>query len=1052
MNVEMAGGSEGANQNHMATNGQIDTDLYSRQIGAFGFETMGKLIKMKILISGLRGLGIETAKNLVLAGPNTVTIHDDSLVEMRDLGSNFYLSEEDVGKKSRAQACLMKLAELNTYVSVNIHTGPITPDLLKNFNVCIFSETSRRSLIEYNNFCRSQSPPIGFIAADCFGLAASVFVDFGDQFTCHDKDGEEPKSAIINGITQDNPGSVTLHSERPLPFQDGDYVTFSEVRGMTEVNDLPPQQIKTTGKYTFTFGDTSKFQPYEREGIVTQAKVPVTLKFKSYETCCAKPLADGEEMLMVPDLAKFGRSEQLHFATQACLHYMDKHGRLPPVRDASAVSDCMEIATRLNEEAQKDGDGTVTVEKIDEMVLKAVVSYASCQISPMVAFIGGVVAQEAVKYTGKFGPLRQWLYVDAFECLGKEEATDTASTNSRYDDQIAIFGQVFQQKLANMKIFLVGAGALGCEFLKNFALMGVCCGGKGKLTVTDMDRIEVSNLNRQFLFRKEHVGKPKSKTAAAAAEEMNKELKVESSEVRVGPDTEDTFNDAFWDSLDCTVNALDNIQARLYVDQRCVWYLKPLLESGTLGTKANVQVVLPHMTQSYGDSQDPPEESIPLCTLKHFPHQIEHTIEWSRDAFQGLFQDGPQEVLTFLKDPQAYLAKLSTEGSPALQRERLVKIKTLLTTIKTGATMQACVDRAVKVFQDFFHDQIAQLIHTFPLDHTTSEGQPFWSGPKRPPTPISFDASDDTHLDFVMSCANLFAFNMGVPECRDRNALRDMARNVKVEPFRPKEMKIKTSDTDTTVEGSSDDEMVIQKLSAELSAIDEAFKKSISLNPSEFEKDDDTNFHIDFITACANLRARNYKITEADRHKCKMIAGKIIPAIATTTAMVTGMVSLELFKVVNRAERKIEDFKNAFVNLALPLFLFSEPLPPIKTVDKDHDPIIMGPVKARPYGFTPWDKVHISISNGTLRDLIDYLARHHQVSVMILSVGNACLYNAYLPTHRNRLDKQIVRLWEEISRSTLPPGRTYVAVEASCADSNDQTDVIIPTIKFQFTD
>jgi ubiquitin-activating enzyme E1 len=148
---------------------------------------------------------------------------------------------------------------------------------------------------------------------------------------------------------------------------------------------------------------------------------------------------------------------------------------------------------------------------------------------------------------------------------------------------------------------MVGAGALGCELIKAFALMGVGC-GEGQVHVTDNDNIEVSNLNRQFLFRKHNVGHSKSKVACDIAKTMNKGLKALDYMTRVGPDTEETFNDDFWTSLDFVVNAVDNINARLYVDDRCVWYGKPLLESGTLGTKCNSQMIVPHVTQSYGDS------------------------------------------------------------------------------------------------------------------------------------------------------------------------------------------------------------------------------------------------------------------------------------------------------------------------------------------------------------------------------------------------------------------------------------------------------------------
>ncbi len=93
----------------MVEESKIDTNLYSRQIGTFGMEAMGKLIKMNVLIVGLRGLGVETAKNLILAGPKSVTLYDPTLVNIGDLTSNFYCKEAHVGKVTRAEASFEKL-------------------------------------------------------------------------------------------------------------------------------------------------------------------------------------------------------------------------------------------------------------------------------------------------------------------------------------------------------------------------------------------------------------------------------------------------------------------------------------------------------------------------------------------------------------------------------------------------------------------------------------------------------------------------------------------------------------------------------------------------------------------------------------------------------------------------------------------------------------------------------------------------------------------------------------------------------------------------------
>jgi ubiquitin-activating enzyme E1 len=87
------------------------------------------------------------------------------------------------------------------------------------------------------------------------------------------------------------------------------------------------------------------------------------------------------------------------------------------------------------------------------------------------------------------------------------------------------------------------------------------------------------------------------------------------------------FHDTFWENLSVVINALDNVNARLYVDQRCLYFQKPLLESGTLGAKCNTQMVIPHLTENYGASRDPPEKQAPMCTVHSFPHNIDHLLD-----------------------------------------------------------------------------------------------------------------------------------------------------------------------------------------------------------------------------------------------------------------------------------------------------------------------------------------------------------------------------------------------------------------------------------------
>lgn len=251
-------------------------------------------------------------------------------------------------------------------------------------------------------------------------------------------------------------------------------------------------------------------------------------------------------------------------------------------------------------------------------------------------------------------------------------------------------------------MFIVGSGALGCELLKNVALMGVSCGSQGKLTITDDDVIEKSNLSRQFLFRDWNIGQAKSTVAASAAASINPRLNIEALQNRVGPETENVFHDAFWENLSIVINALDNVNARLYVDQRCLYFQKPLLESGTLGAKCNTQMVIPHLTENYGASRDPPEKQAPMCTVHSFPHNIDHCLTWARSEFEGLLEKTPAEVNAYLSNPSEYTSSMKNAGD-AQARDTLERVRECLDRERCE-TFQDCITWARLKYFSFLDD------------------------------------------------------------------------------------------------------------------------------------------------------------------------------------------------------------------------------------------------------------------------------------------------------------------------------------------------------------
>ncbi|XP_059626436.1 ubiquitin-activating enzyme E1 1-like [Cornus florida] len=1007
----------------------IDEDLHSRQLAVYGRETMRRLFASNILISGMQGLGAEIAKNLVLAGVKSVTLHDEGKVELMDLSSNFLFSESDVGK-NRALASVQKLQELNNAVVISTLPTISTKEQLSGFQAVVFTDINLERAIEFNDYCHSHQPPIAFIKTEVRGLFGSVFCDFGPEFTVFDVDGEEPHTGIIASVSNDNPALVSAVDDERLEFQDGDLVVFSEIHGMTELNDGKPRKIVSARPYSFTLDeDTTKFGMYEKGGIVTQVKQPKILNFKPLREALSDP---GDFLLS--DFSKFDRPPLLHVAFQALDKFISELGRFPVAGSEDDAQKLISIASNFNESL---GDGKL--EDINPKLLRHFAFGSRAVLNPMAAMFGGIVGQEVMKAcSGKFHPLFQFFYFDSIESLPTEplEPNEFRPLNSRYDAQISVFGSQLQKKLEDAQVFVVGSGALGCEFLKNLALMGVSCNGQGKLTITDDDVIEKSNLSRQFLFRDWNIGQAKSTVAASAATAINSRLHIEALQNRVGPETENVFDDAFWENLGVVINALDNVNARLYVDQRCLYFQKPLLESGTLGAKCNTQMVIPHLTENYGASRDPPEKQAPMCTVHSFPHNIDHCLTWARSEFEGLLEKVPAEVNAYLSNPSEYTSAMRNAGD-AQARENLERVIECLDKERCE-TFQDCITWARIRFEDYFANRVKQLIFTFPEDAATSTGAPFWSAPKRFPRPLQFTTGDSSHLHCIMAGSILRAETFGIPIpdwAKNPKMWAEAVDKVMVPEFQPREgVKIVTDEKATSLSAASiDDAAVIKELIMKLEQCRKNLPSGFMMKPIQFEKDDDTNYHMDLIAGLANMRARNYSIPEVDKLKAKFIAGRIIPAIATATAMATGLVCLELYKVLNGGH-KLEDYRNTFANLALPLFSMAEPVPPKI-------------IKHRDMSWTVWDRWIVK-DNPTLRDLLQWLQKKG-LNAYSISCGSCLLYNSMFPRHKDRMDKKVVDLAREVAKVELPPYRHHLDLVVACEDDEDN-DIDIPQMSIYF--
>ncbi|RDW75092.1 hypothetical protein BP6252_06234 [Coleophoma cylindrospora] len=480
------------------------------------------------------------------------------------------------------------------------------------------------------------------------------------------------------------------------------------------------------------------------------------------------------------------------------------------------------------------------------------------------------------------------------------------------------------------RILMVGAGGIGCELLKNLVLTGF-----GEIHIVDLDTIDLSNLNRQFLFRHEHIKKSKALVAKEAAHQFNPKVKLEAHHANI-KDSE--FNVDWFKGFTMVFNALDNLEARRHVNKMCLAADVPLIESGTTGFNGQVQVIKKGVTACYDCSVKETPKTFPVCTIRSTPSQPIHCIVWGKSYLLS-------EIFGTSEDESKEMDH-SEDSENAMEIEKLRQESQALKKIKEA---MGTSEFPQLLFDKVYKDDIVRL----------RSMEDMWKT-RRPPEALDYATVLKTAEESALVKEDVI---------KDGQRIWNLEENLLV---------FKDS---------------LERLSARLQA--EKEKAAATADSAEpvitFDKDDEDT--LDFVAASSNLRSLIFGIECKSRFDIKQMAGNIIPAIATTNAIVAGLCVLESFKVL----------KGEYLNTKE---IFLSPFAPERLLNPDR---MRRPNPDCPVCSVAQTRVLVDMTRATLNDLVEDFLRMELGYGEEFSVSNEAglLYD---PDETDNLSKKLSEL------------------------------------------
>ena len=1067
-----------------------DFQLYSRQLVCDGITSFKRLMSSTILIYGMRGLGVEVAKNIILKGPEKVTIFDPEIAKIRDMNSNFYLEEKDINNERRDKAILKKLQLLNENVSVDFIDKNKIEDIFEiivNYNIVIITELVPTKIsIKIDGICRENK--IYFIYGAVCGLTCFLFNDFGEKhIIIEESDAELIKFKIRNIVKNGKNGKVEVFSpDNNINLLDGCFVKFRDIQGMCELNyenEKIFRKIKCTEdeKNTFYIGDISNYSDYESGGIIEEVNIPISINHLSLEKRLKEPidliikkemkelsLTNRCQIFNVDDKSKRSEIELIFLSFKAIFEFLDESGRLPKLNCREDSEIIIHKTKKLFNEIKKENNLRYKeLKEFDENIPNNISLYSSCQIPCITSFLGGIIAQEIIKTTGKYIPINQWHIFNFLEYLPNNNLRNKDKTFSinRYTEQTAIFGEKIINELQNQKILLAGAGAVGCEMLKNLALFGI--GSKKDspyITVVDFDKVELSNLNRQFLFLKNSIGKFKVEAAASSVEKMNKEIKILPIPEKFCKEKDKLFNNKFFQEKDIFLISIDTYSGKEYLDRKSTMLNKPMILGAILGPQAKSETYIPFETASYGDlslknNETHIENVTPSCTIRYFPRRIEDCIDWARNYFNDLFIEPIIKLKKLIKEKN-YFECLKNDIN---EKNNILILLRFLKFINKN-NIESIIENSLKIFLENFTLWEKKLLKQYPLDKKNEDGSDFWDDNKIKPSKIEFNFNDNLCKMFVINYTKILSDILQIKYENNEfiTKFKKISGNNNLNKY------IKEIEYDEEIYEKGNTNILLnefEELYNNLIKNEELKNRIKNYKIIEFQKDNDELGHIDLILALSNLKANVYKLPNNDKIKTFKYVGKIAPSTITSTSTIVGFNMLQLIGlIINKFEKK-NITHNYVIDLSTNSFILTSKYNIIYRKKDDFDYTLNKKILPIPKEFCSWDKFEIE-GPKTIKQIIDHFKLLYSVDIDNIDtfdldeiyskivVKNNVPFKELLLKQKEEQDEKLNEYLENVYFEELCIDKTqfdekFIYFRFSGSVSDENYIVIFPIIKYK---